>query len=277
MISVIIPARNEADRLGGQLDALVAQVDAPVFEVIVVDDGSTDETVAVAHAYRDRLDLRVVPGPGEGCGPARDAGVEVAAFDRLLFCDADDLVSDNWVAALGADLDQVPFTTCRRDVRQVNPPWAIAARRLRKAAATFDEDRPVTPIGASAGLRRETLEALGGWGPVPGEDVSLVMRAEAAGVTIGCARAAHVHYRLRTDLRSLYRQQFQYGIGQQRVRVELGRPRPSLRRLRALGWLVRHLHWAVSPRLEHRGRFLRELAWVHGRFVGGLRYRTWPW
>ena len=60
LLSVVIPARNAEKVIGAQLAALTEQIDAEPFEVIVVDNQSTDRTVEVASSYTHRLDLRIV-------------------------------------------------------------------------------------------------------------------------------------------------------------------------------------------------------------------------
>ena len=79
-LSVIIPARNEESLLPQQLDALAAQRADVAWELIVVDNGSTDGTAAVAANYAERIPgLKVVHEAAPGLCHARDAGVRAAA------------------------------------------------------------------------------------------------------------------------------------------------------------------------------------------------------
>src|SRR4051812_1177005 len=98
MVSVIIPAYNAAARLPDALRSVAAQTYRD-FEVVVVDDGSTDGTSEASHAEFERLGLgraRVLerprePGSFRNAGIARNAGAAVAAGDYLAFLDADDV------------------------------------------------------------------------------------------------------------------------------------------------------------------------------------------
>ena len=85
--SVIVPAYNSTATLGRAIDSILAQT-WPAHEIIVVDDGSTDDTADVARGYGDRV--RLVRQANEGVSAARNAGVRIATGDWLAFLDADD-------------------------------------------------------------------------------------------------------------------------------------------------------------------------------------------
>lgn len=87
-VSVVIPVRNGARYLAQAIDSVLAQTRAAL-EVIVVDDGSTDETPAVAQRYGSSV--RYVCQQTAGAAAARNHGVSLAAGDMLAFLDADDM------------------------------------------------------------------------------------------------------------------------------------------------------------------------------------------
>jgi glycosyltransferase involved in cell wall biosynthesis len=108
--TVVVPARDAAATLGATLDALAAQ-DADGFEVIVVDDASTDETAALAAGHPAVTEVVRVDGAGPGA--ARNAGVARARGEVLAFTDADCVPAAGWVRAgleamAGADVVQGP-------------------------------------------------------------------------------------------------------------------------------------------------------------------------
>ena len=90
IVSVVIPTYNRAAELKRCLDSLVAQT-TDDFEVLVCDDGSTDDTVEVVGGFADRLNLRFLPSARWG-GPARprNLGIENAAGEWIAFLDSDD-------------------------------------------------------------------------------------------------------------------------------------------------------------------------------------------
>lgn len=88
LVSVIVPAHNAAAYLAESLDSVLAQTYSSV-ELIVVDDGSTDETPAILARYAELLD-RSIHQDNRGVSAARNAGVEVARGEYVAFLDADD-------------------------------------------------------------------------------------------------------------------------------------------------------------------------------------------
>lgn len=102
MISVVIPAYNAAPTLGACLEGLRAQValcPQPV-EVIVVDDGSTDGTAAVAHT----CGVTVIEQANQGPAAARNLGVQHARGDIVLFTDSDCVPAPGWLQAMSEAL-----------------------------------------------------------------------------------------------------------------------------------------------------------------------------
>lgn len=90
-VSVVIPAYNAARHLRGCLESVLVQ-DYPAYEVVVVDDASTDETRAV---LREFLRVKVVEQPeNRGPGAARNQGVGASGGDLIVFLDSDCLVED---------------------------------------------------------------------------------------------------------------------------------------------------------------------------------------
>ena len=85
--SVIIPAYNSAGTVGRAIESVLAQT-FPVLELIVVDDGSTDETARIVARFGNRLTYRYQTNAGVSA--ARNSGASIARSDWLAFLDADD-------------------------------------------------------------------------------------------------------------------------------------------------------------------------------------------
>jgi glycosyltransferase involved in cell wall biosynthesis len=246
--------------------------------VLVVDDGSSDRTAAVAARWTDRLPgLTVLRSPVAG-GPAaaRNRGVARSHGQLLAFCDADDRVSPQWLHelirvarhhdAVGGWLDIVPL----------NP------AHVRRWRFTYPEDRlPVKldhlPYAQSANLAvwRKTFLDLGGFDErhrCP-EDIDFSWRLQKAGYSLGFARRAVVDYRLRSSLRMLAHQYRSFGEGDAML-VAKHRDVLPLRGWKAvpghLAWLgarIPYLLW--RPR---RGIWIREASHLTGILIGACRH-----
>ena len=91
--SVIIPCYNSADTLGLQLESLSRQQDCAPFEVVIVDNCSTDATGDIALGWDKKLNLRiVVANDHQGVSYARNRGIAEATGQKLIIIDADDAV-----------------------------------------------------------------------------------------------------------------------------------------------------------------------------------------
>ncbi len=97
--SIVIPALNEEKRIGACLDALVKQKTKEPFEVIVVDNGSTDKTSKIARSYSGKLNITVLREERRGRGRARRTGFLKARGKYFLSTDADAIVPPNWIDA----------------------------------------------------------------------------------------------------------------------------------------------------------------------------------
>jgi glycosyltransferase involved in cell wall biosynthesis len=154
-ISVIVPTYNRAALLPATLDAVLSQT-RPADEVIVVDDGSEDDTGRVLRAYEGRIRVLKIVNSGELA--ARNIGVRVATGDLLAFCDSDDLWHPDFLARMSLLWHLEPrttvgysdFVTLQNGVRSTISKFAAAPcdfwfdfRLLGDDAGVFDE--PIVP------------------------------------------------------------------------------------------------------------------------------------
>lgn len=97
-VSVVMPAKNAAAYIGEAIASVLAQGDH-LGELIVVDDGSSDDTIAIVRGFDDPR-IRLLTNPGAGVSSARNAGARLATADWLMFLDADDRLRSNALAIL---------------------------------------------------------------------------------------------------------------------------------------------------------------------------------
>jgi len=175
---VVVPAYNEASRISDTLRALAAQTDTN-FTLLVVDNGSTDDTAALAEAFKDHAPVRVLIEPEKGVGCAVDTGFRYAIAHgavHLARTDADCLPAPGWVAAARRALTDGRGLACGRIVARPDehgPAGRAFFRLLVTVAAGFGRWRPAhrgaefkAPYRMHAGnnmaITAELYEACGG-------------------------------------------------------------------------------------------------------------------
>ncbi len=264
-ISVVIALFNGAGTVCDQLSALANQTRTD-FEVIIADNGSTDNGPQIAREHP--LKLRVIDAsPQSGQGYARNEGAKSASGDLLLFCDQDDVVAPTWVAAMADALGRFHVVGGRGD-SLLNE--GIEGWRDPPAMPTTGEPLPFAS-GSNLGIRRTVFEAIGGWPTCfrgGGEDMALCWKAQMEGFDLGFAPDALIHYRFRTTLRAHIRQQYGYGRAEALVRAafsELPHPLPPTWP-RVILWLVLNGRQLCTHRTA--GRWLGALARRCGTSVG---------
>ncbi len=103
--SIILASRNEGVMLRRTLDAMLNAIGRVPYEIIVVDDGSTDNSASF-NPRAFHAPVRVIRTPGLGVAPARNAGARIASGEMLVFCDAHMTMSGGWVDALARALNE---------------------------------------------------------------------------------------------------------------------------------------------------------------------------
>src|SRR5207253_5172382 len=240
-----------------------------------------DDTVAVLQDWQTRLPrLRVIsldePGsPSRG----RNVGVRACSGDRVLFCDADDVVADDWVESLIRALDDHDVVGGPLALDALNRGWARDTRDAQEQSLPVSSGHlPFAHTGNLGVWRAHALE-LDGFDEAmaTSEDQDFSWRAAQAGMSVGFAPGALVQVRLRTTLRSMWRQRVAWGIGSVDLYVRhrdrgMPPPRSLVQVLRELATTVTALPRAVVSR-RARVHCVTSLAFLAGRIRGSLRNR----
>lgn len=139
MVAVIIPTYNRLATLDRCLGSLEQQT-FPGIEVIVVDDGSTDDTPALLDrlAGSSRQNLRYIRQPNRGCAAARNTGLRQSHSDLFLFLDSDDALEPEAIASLATELDRTGADFVYSPAIEVYP---NGARKLNAPVAAGSPER----------------------------------------------------------------------------------------------------------------------------------------
>lgn len=193
-VAVVVPARDEAASIGALLESLATQT-RPAAEVVVVDDGSTDETAAIAAA----AGARVVPAgePPEGWAGkpwAQAVGVRSTTAPMLVLLDADVTLEPGALSALvrehaarGGLVSVLPHHRTERTYEQWSLPCNLVSLMGTGAAAPGAAGRADGAFGPCMVTSRTDLDAAGGFASVAGEvieDIALAAHYRAEGMPV---------------------------------------------------------------------------------------------
>lgn len=211
-VSVVIPAYNEESHLRGCLECITSQtLPRDQFEVILVDNGSTDSTVAIAESFAGKFNLRIASIPKGSISAVRNYGASLGSGEILAFLDADCLAPENWLwnatnptpeACVWGAHYLIP-----EDAGWVSRVWFLYQAKSRDGVVSF--------IPASnTFIHRVDFDRLGGFDESieTSEDVDLCTRASAIGLNIIAMSALAVtHEGGPRTLRGFYRQNRWHG------------------------------------------------------------------
>jgi glycosyltransferase involved in cell wall biosynthesis len=258
-LSIILCVRNGASTVRGQLRALAAQEWDEPWDVVVVDNGSTDDTLdVIEHFAASNPRFRVVRATEKhGLSYARNVGVANTDAAAVAFVDDDDIVTFGWVAAMGGALREHPIVACRFDWSQRH----VEADQRTLAGGAFQRDGieevfgyPV--VAGVSGWQRWLWQDLGGNDETltfTGEDFDMAIRAH---INYGIAPyfEPDAIYRItrRAGFRSNFRQARRYGRASTVLYMRYGRGRTDrraeLRRsLKSWLWLATHVFTLRRP------------------------------
>lgn len=219
--SVIVPAYNAA----GTIDACVGSLlelryPADRLELLVVDNGSRDGTVAALRRYGDRIVF--VYESKRGAAAARNAGIAEAGGEVVAFTDADCVVDPDWLRHLVVPL-QDPRVGIAGGTILARPPANGVERfgeTIHDHRRAIEDLRPPYAITMSWASRRQVLRELGGFDErfVRGQDVDLSYRATQSGYALVFVPDSIVYHSNEESLSGLFREGFVHGFHGVRAR-----------------------------------------------------------
>lgn len=226
LFSVIIPTYNRADEIGELLDSLDRQTfSRDCFEVLIVDDGSTDNTDTIVRNHQSGCDYRIrcFRRNHAGPGPARNYGMSQAAGEYLLFIDSDCEADPDWLKALAAAIQQEKpeafggpdavrsnFTPLQKAIDYSMTSFittgGMRGHTSRKLAKFY-------PRSFNMGIHRDIYAQLGGMGTLRhGQDLEFSRRIVASGAKVIFIPDAIVYHKRRSSLPKFFRQMFNWGV-----------------------------------------------------------------
>ncbi len=280
VLTVVCACLNAAATLALQLDALAAQATSFAWELIMVDDGSSDGTPDLTRRYAGRIaNLTVIDSAGlRPQAEGMNIGAAKAAGRYLVFLDGDDEIAPGYLEAMKAALDDNPVVGARIDDEALNPPFTrVRVKPMQRHGLTVMHDFLPVTVGAAMGIHKDVFDKLDGWDvdATPLVDIDLSWRLQLAGIPIAFCADAVLRYRYRTGLRATFRQKRNYAIGDVAVMkrfTPLGAPRRRPATTLRGWWNVMRSGARVRDRRSAM-LFMDHLGSAVGRLQGSIRHR----
>ena len=302
-----MPTYNRGPLLAGAVRSVLAQSPAftPAFELIVVDNNSTDETREIIEQFaREDGRVRYVFEPQQGSSHSRNAGSRAARAPLIAFIDDDVRAEPDWVSAIVRAFEQYPHADVVGGrvlpVWPVDPPawltrehWSpLALVDYGDVPAAIDAEHPLCLVSANLSFRRSLFDVVGGFVPDLGlikagtlgsvEDHELLLRVLRAGRTVFYDPRITVHADIQPNrLERAYHRRWHSGHGhfharlrseqmeQTQVGTLFGVPAHLYRQAfkDVVGWLRNRAMREPARAFDHEGR----LRFFHGFFRTRLR------
>ena len=292
--SVIVPCYNRQDEIQELLQSFLAlKFDPRRLELVIADDGSSDNTREVVESFLNRLPfpLHFFSQKNQGPGAARNMGIDEARGDFFIFIDSDCTVPADWLQQIDSRLsEQLADAFGGRDSFRPDFPDLLKAinysmtsfittgglrgRKGKKLAKFY-------PRSFNMGLSRQLYQKIGGFGSLRhGQDIEYSHRMIKSGARIIYIDEAIVYHKRRTSLKKFFRQVFNWGV----ARINLYRIDPGmLEPLHAapavvtlgliivvIGSLIMKPVWLISQWLFSMAAGVLILSGVHA----ALKYRS---
>jgi len=219
-ISFVVPIYNRPEEMRELLESLLVQ-STPVFEVVIVEDGSSISSEAVVAAFKDVLPLVYFYKENSGPGASRNYGMNRAQGDFFVILDSDCVLPPDYLKSVqefliskhvdffgGSDAAHISFSSLQKAINFVMTSFLTTGglRGSEKSIQKFE------PRSFNMGISRQAFKLSGGFGLIhPGEDPDLTMRLWALGFESSYAEKAFVFHKRRISWSQFYKQVHAFG------------------------------------------------------------------
>lgn len=236
--SIIVPSYNRAEEIRELLESFTRlEFPASRLELIIADDGSTDQTAELVKEFQARLPfpLHFYHQQNQGPGAARNMGMQRASGDFFIFIDSDCTVHPHWLQHIdralnesGADAfggpdsfrDDFPplLKAINYSMTSFLTTGGLRGRKGKKLAKYY-------PRSFNMGLSRQLYQKIGGFGSLRhGQDIEYSHRIIKSGARVIFIGNAVVYHKRRTSIRKFFKQVFNWGV----ARINLYKIDPAM-------------------------------------------------
>ncbi len=225
--SVIVPVYNRIDEVDDLLRSLSLQT-MKDFEVIIVEDGSTQPCGETVERYRPNLDVSYYYKENEGRSIARNYGIERSKGSYLIFFDSDCVIPPTYFETLDQRLTEKPLD-CFGGPDAAHESFTPTQKAISFAMTSFLTTGGIrggkvqlekfVPRSFNMGYSRQVYDCVGGFREMFSEDIDMSTRIRQAGFSIGLIRDAGVYHKRRIDLKKFWRQVHVFGMSRITLRL----------------------------------------------------------
>jgi len=224
--SIIIPSFNRVDEIKELVVSMQNLLfDRARFEVLIVDDGSTDKTIDFLNDFQQeaQYSLLYFSQQNQGPGAARNTGMQKANGDFYIFIDSDCTVPESWLSEIdiavnenladsfgGPDTYRDDFPPILKAINYSMTSFlttgGLRGKKGKKLAKFY-------PRSFNMGLSRDLIDTIGGFGTLRhGQDIEFSNRIIRSGAKVVFVANAPVYHKRRTNIRRFYKQVFNWGV-----------------------------------------------------------------
>lgn len=235
--SIIVPVYNRPQEIDELLESLTKQSFQNDFEVIVVEDGSTDSSEEIVKKYSGKLNLRYFFKENSGAGASRNFGMEKATGNYFIILDSDVIVPKQYLSEVsnalyenftdafgGPDAAHDSFTPLQKAINYSMTSFLTTGgiRGKKKGVGKFQ------PRSFNLGISKEAFDKTNGFSKLKvGEDIDLTFRLWDYGFKTQLIENAFVYHKRRSTIKQFYKQTFAFGT----ARPQLNKRYPETAKL----------------------------------------------
>lgn len=235
--SFIIPVYNRPQEVRELFESIRAiEADVP-FEVVLVEDGSTEDAAAVVAEFEKAIPITYLPKQNTGPGPSRNYGMQRARGNYFIILDSDCVLPPQYLRVVNKSL-QDQFVDCYGGPDTVHEDFSPVQKAINYAMTSvlttggirggLKRLKGFEPRSFNMGLSRKAFEDSGGFGNIhPGEDPDLSIRLRNKGYSTKLIPEAYVYHKRRINFKAFYRQMRKFGM----VRPILNKWHPQTRKI----------------------------------------------
>ena len=220
-ISIIVPVYNRPAEVRELLESLSKQTD-PDFEVVIVEDGSTDPCKSICETYSGRLDILYLSKPNGGRSCARNYGMDHASGDYFIIFDSDCIMPPEYVETVRRCLIE-EYVDCFGGPDNADASFSDMQKAINYSMTSFmttggirgatKNKEKFTPRSFNMGISKECYQKVGGFRDTISEDIDLSFRIKEAGFATRLFPEAYVYHKRRVSLKKFFRQVNTFGRG----------------------------------------------------------------